>query len=534
MKAWRQGTAALLATITLTATVSADEPVPPCEGAPPTGAAPPEATRLPAGCYLDIDGRLKSPTDVYDRRLDELDPSHLITFGELLVFLGAGIVWYAADDERNLADWDFPSWEQRFTLEAWTFDNNHFPINWMGHPLSGAAYYAFPRANDHSVWVSNTYGFMTSFLWEFLVEFREKVSVNDLIATFGAGLNIGEFAHKLWRYFSGVPKDSSVAQDFLAGTLGFPVFLKRAVYGDPQYVEGPYDAYGFANRIGQHLAVGIETRLNSFGEGDDARLVSTHGMRIGGRLSSIPGEGQPGRFAMFFHEADVVEAWLSAAVGSDARQWDLLAETHLLGMYGQDIDRAGRGFTGIVSLESAYRYRFWDFDGYNDRLGIFHFPGLGAEVRYVGDGVAFGAHWRFNGDFAGIHSAAFPAWRDAVVKEGDNEKTILKKHGYYFGWGVSSRFGGQLQLGPVDVRGAASVAAYDSQEGLDRNQADINLDVEATDRVHEAEAEIGFTIPSTTFRLGVGWAATERKSRVESFSVTRDFQTWSVGLSAAL
>ncbi len=489
----------------------------------------PERAVVPQGCYLDIDRKLRNSSEVYDARLSALKPFHLLTLGELSLFLGAGALWYAIDNDRNLADFDFPSWEQRFSGEAWTFDNNHFPINFIGHPLSGGMYYAMPRANDHAVWVASSYALMTSFLWEFVIEFREKVSVNDLLITFGAGVTIGEFGHKLWRYTSGIPMKSTVVQDFLAATLGFPVSVKRAIEGEPQAVEGPYDEHGFSNQIGQRLEAGYRVRLHDYG-----KRVTTHGVRLGGRLSSIPGDGRPGDFSLFFHEADIVELWLAGGGGNNAREWDLRSDMQVLGLYGQRIDTSGNGYSGVLALNMGYRFLFQDFDGYNDRLGIAHFPGIGTDFRLRAGPIALRTYWRMNPDFAGVHAAAFPAWRDAAVGDDDTEKTILRKRGYYFAWGLSSRFGGKLQLGPVDLSAAGRIGVYDSQEGLDRNQRDITLDVNATDRVLEFESQVGFTVPTTRFRLGIGWGITDRRSRVADIQVDRSIQTWTLGVGAAL
>jgi len=481
------------------------------------------------GCYRAVDGTLIDPSAEYDRRLDAADPFHLLSLGESAFWLGAGIAWYAADEERNLADWDFPSWEQRFTLEAWRFDNNHFPINFMGHSLSGAAYYAMPRANDHNIAVATTYGFVTSFIWEFFVEFREKVSVNDLIVTSGAGMTIGEFSHKLWRYFSGIAPDSSTGKQVLATVLGAPIYLRRAIDGTPQSGAAPYDDYGFSTHIGLRLGAGYQVRLHDYG-----KQVTTHGVWLGGRLSSIPGEGRPGDFALFFHEADIAELRLHGGIGQRARDLELITDTHILGLYGQDIDEGGNGIAGVVGWSLGFRYRFFDFDGYNDRLGILHLPGLGTDFSYRHGSTAVNAYWRLNGDFAGIHSAAHSRWAADAVGPDDRGKTVLRKHNYYYAWGVSSRFGGRLDLGPVDLGVGVSIGAYDSQEGLDRSQEELTLDPDATDRAIELETQVGLTVPSTPMRIGVGWASSERRSRVGHQTVDRHLQTWSLAVGAHL
>ena len=80
--------------------------------------------------------------------------------------LAGGTTWYWLDD-RNIVDWDFDSWEQRFSEEAYRFDNNEFPINFIGHALNGAAFYGLSRSNRMDVLSSFLYGAVTSFVWEF-------------------------------------------------------------------------------------------------------------------------------------------------------------------------------------------------------------------------------------------------------------------------------------------------------------------------------------------------------------------------------
>jgi hypothetical protein len=109
------------------------------------------------------------------------------------------------DRNRQVGDWDFPSLKQRLTFEAWRFDNNPFPINFAWHAYDGSQYHLFARSNDLGLLASMGYGIGTSLAWEFGVEFREKVSINDVIVTTGAGTAIGEAVHWLGRYLESAP-----------------------------------------------------------------------------------------------------------------------------------------------------------------------------------------------------------------------------------------------------------------------------------------------------------------------------------------
>jgi hypothetical protein len=182
----------------------------------------------------------------------------------------------------------------------------------------------------------------------------------------------------------------------------------------------------------------------------------------------------------------------------------------------------------VVSLPVSYHYRFEDFRGWNDRLGIAHLPGLGADFLVRSGPVAFSSYARLHGDFAGIHSAAFSAWAADTMRRADRTKSILTRRGYYYAWGVSTRVGSELRIGPFDARAELTLGTYDSLEDLDRSQEELTLDPQAFDRRLELDASVGLTVPSTPVRLGLGSVSTERRSRVEHQTVTRQKQTWTM------
>ena len=94
-----------------------------------------------------------------------------------------------------IEDWQFRlRWEDQkmrlFTLDANRFDDNEFTTNWT-HSLSGALYYNFSRSNNHTWLESFIFTSVASLYWEYLVEWREVVSVNDNIFTSFGGPSIG-------------------------------------------------------------------------------------------------------------------------------------------------------------------------------------------------------------------------------------------------------------------------------------------------------------------------------------------------------
>jgi len=104
-------------------------------------------------------------------------------------------------------------WCNRFGL-----DSNCFQTNWT-HALSGTMYYNFARTNGFNILESSVFTTLSSFYWEFVVEWREVISINDNIFTSFGGVSIGESFFQLGSYFNG---NSGIANK-IAGILVNPI-----------------------------------------------------------------------------------------------------------------------------------------------------------------------------------------------------------------------------------------------------------------------------------------------------------------------
>jgi hypothetical protein len=128
--------------------------------------------------------------DELDRQFKKLHerphPRYLLPIVENFLAIGGGFTWYWIDRERQVADWDFPSIVDRLTFKEWRYDANPFPINFAWHAFDGGQYHMFARSNDLDLLTTMAIGLGTSVLWEFFVEYREKVSINDVLFTTAA------------------------------------------------------------------------------------------------------------------------------------------------------------------------------------------------------------------------------------------------------------------------------------------------------------------------------------------------------------
>lgn len=444
------------------------------------------------GCYLDLDGRPRLAAPVYDGLVRTRSPALLRAAIEEALALGAGTAWYWIDRERQVADWDFPSIKQRLTFEAWRYDNNPFDINFFWHPFNGAGFHVLARSNDLSLPASFGYGFATSMVWEYVLEFREKVSINDVIATPAAGVAFGEFFHWLGRYLNSAPAGERAWHDSLRWTLGFWRSAHNALdhAGDLRTQSAP-DNLGLSSdiwhRFNLSYTAGSAAAASTERSADDN--VGLTGIRLRGELVAIPGYRRPGRFTQFFADGNVSRLRVDLGVASDGSTRDIRGDVLLLGWHRQDLpdpatDRVGHAVTAGVSL--AYHYQRDDVGEFRDRVGLVHLPGPGVEALWRGPGWQLEVGARGWADFVGIYALPYDRWK---AKNPDaDEKAILRKQQYYYGWGGSGAGWAELTLPRVQLGASVLAGYYESHEGLDRSQEDFEDDIASTDSLVDYEA----------------------------------------------
>ncbi len=79
---------------------------------------------------------------------------------------------------------------------GFTWDNDKFLQNQIGHPCQGTFYHNAARCNGMNFWQSLPYTLGGSLLWEIAGE-KERPSVNDMITTTVGGTGLGEVTYRL-------------------------------------------------------------------------------------------------------------------------------------------------------------------------------------------------------------------------------------------------------------------------------------------------------------------------------------------------
>lgn len=122
---------------------------------------------------------------------------------ETAAVFGVGEAYYYRGDGRASADdWQLPgNWSalgRKLTGDGIRFDSNGFVTNAVKHPmLFGAGVYGLARQNGYSLAESFLISSAVSIGWEFVGEWREYASINDLATTSTAGTPIGEAVYQI-------------------------------------------------------------------------------------------------------------------------------------------------------------------------------------------------------------------------------------------------------------------------------------------------------------------------------------------------
>ena len=79
---------------------------------------------------------------------------------------------------------------------SWTWDNDGFQTNQIGHPFHGSLFFNAFRSNGYSFWQSVPAAFAGSYIWETFSE-NQAPAPNDFINTGFGGAVLGEMTHRL-------------------------------------------------------------------------------------------------------------------------------------------------------------------------------------------------------------------------------------------------------------------------------------------------------------------------------------------------
>jgi hypothetical protein len=393
-----------------------------------------------------------------------------------------------------VVDWQFPDFQSKISsYNAFRFDDNLLRTNYMLHSTAGGMHYLLTRSNGFGVAPSFAAAAASSVLYETLLEWREVISINDLIVTPLGGIASGEFMNQLGNYLNS--EQPSVRTE-VRGTLGSVVRGgSRVAFGLPRAVHAGMDepaapltvardnlglssayAHAFRLRLGQESV---------FGENQSGEMLS---VRSEIWIAAMPGFQRPGSFGLWFSNGNFTSFRLRIAGGSAGQSGELDFDSHLFGYYGQDFSAGSTGSASEFAIASGLRYADRRELGDRQHYGIVHLPHP-TETVWLGVGdvrLKLGA--AISPDFASIWSASFQRYSDLFGTDGT--KSTLKRHGYMHSWGVSGEIFASVTAGAVELGGSARHGRYGSIDDLDREQELITHHTRGTEKMTELRAHL--------------------------------------------
>ena len=184
---------------------------------------------------------------------------------------------YAQDRFINDEDYAHISIESiRRNLDAgFSFDNDKFTTNQLGHTIAGGLAFNAPRSNGFSFWESAPFVLASSYLWEVIGE-TQGPSLNDLVNTTLGGITMGEASYRLSQMVldDRARGGARVAREALAGLVNPTQLLTRVFTGEAWAVHSEHGEYVEPSRFVAEVDAGWRHYVSSRRANPDQALFS--------------------------------------------------------------------------------------------------------------------------------------------------------------------------------------------------------------------------------------------------------------------
>lgn len=359
----------------------------------------------------------------------------IIVLEQLLVIVPPTIYYWDTPDQQKedwALDWDWRSWRAKLlTTDALVLDTNRFDANGVRHPLVGALTYQIGRANGLSPAAALAMDFALSWFWEYVVEFKEQPSINDLVANSAGGLLLGEPLFQIG--LVGDVRGASLARRALAGAVSpFDATQRELHLVHRPRADAPasrLEVFAGMQRLQQTDAIGGSPEL-----------------RLGIDLETFhdPAFGRPGHDARWtrFAAWNRVTGTLTLGgpeqtVGGGA----LRSTTTLLGRFGRSLDELGRGRQTFLGLGVGFDVVDRRLPTEWDEVAVFQLAQPRAAVWWTTPHAALDLEASASADLAMVESQALGTMPRVP------DSSIVLSRGYYYGTGISVQARARVRRG---------------------------------------------------------------------------------------
>jgi hypothetical protein len=419
-----------------------------------------------------------------------------------LLGLEVAVYWY--DPGSNVVDWQFPNLGSKLTSrEAFRFDDNLLTTNYLFHPFAGTTHYAVTRSNGFGVVGGFVAAASSSAIYELLLEWKELVSLNDLVVTPFGGTAMGEFFYQLGNYINSEPPGGqnhrAIPEVLHLGartTLGLPRDLHDALDHPNPVPQAAPDNLGLSSAywhrfrvLAAHAAIGGNGHFASFW-GPEASF----------ELAAMPGFLRVGRFEQRFTNGNFTSANGRLLAGEGSYDAALSFDSHLFGYYTQDFDQVEAGKRGHA-YEHAFSvgldYLGRSHRGLSDEYGVIHLLKPVERGWWALGGVELHFSAELSADFAAVHSIAYEAYAQRHGRDGT--KSSLQRHGYAHSWGFSGATLASMRVGGLELGAEAHYGRYESLDGAERFEEVVTEEPHGTESLLRMGAYLRAEPPRSAF-----------------------------------
>jgi hypothetical protein len=427
----------------------------------------------PSAAFLSSAGDIvPEPPDAEGERAGP-GKHRLASYLALSGVLGAGAAIYYSTPSLQDFDQSFgEAWRQRFTrIDRHRFDDNGFRMNHVNHAVAGRGYYGIARAGNLSAREAVLFTALGSSIWEYLIEVREVVSLNDQVVTIGAGSVLGEALYQHQNFLLDRP-DLGSRNAAAAWILGFPFALPGLLARPEGRSATPARVDG--RSMTRELTVSHSSQYTGPRDGAGGLQI-----RIASSVRKVPPVAPSGWSTSTITGIPVSR--LSLQVSPGESRTDIFSAVSpllwsLTDMHEGD-DGSLRGFRLLLGPSWSFRMSTRT-DAIEDRAAVTTLLGMAKELE-VRNGLlvaAWASHASF--DFTAIQAHALPAYMED--RSLDGAKAVLK-HGYYYGYGGSLESRAELGTSRFGIEAEGFALGAHSIQGLDRWQKDVVDDFSLSD-----------------------------------------------------
>lgn len=412
---------------------------------------------------------------------------------EMTLLFGIQEIKYWLDKDVNSFDFeygaDYRSIRERFfSFDGWALDDNYYNTNAYRHPLQGAMNYIFARTNGFPPLESFLLSVALSSAWEFFGEYREEISINDMIVTPTAGYPIGEAFTQLGAFFLRSQDNwlNGIAGNVFGGGKGIMDWVDR---NRPKH-STRLDRLGFDETVWHRFNAEISRGWTSNGAPNESFWKPVTRLALDSEIITIPELDKPGYVNKLLLDGNFSRLMLTSTWGPTAlKDFRAYARAAVIAYYIK------RDYNLLLGLVSAYEYNIHLSPGHSepltkDRIAVAHILGPTIDLTIYNGSFKLRAVIDVIPGFAFVRSFSLDP-TDPALPEDSIKSTILREN-YYHAFSIASTGRLIANYGDLEAGVEFETDLFDSIEGWDRHQDQLRDELRLSDRLTTARVWITY------------------------------------------